>query len=168
MDVVVQNIQSIGGMLDIESTPGMGSIMNLKIPLTLAIIDGIVMETGNSSFVLETGMIKEFVSVNEEMMIHEPNGEEYVMIRGECYPVVRLGRRFEMKEYQESVENGMMLILEIEGKKVCLFVDRLIGEQEIVVKPIPSYIKKVKGLSGCTQLGDGSIALILDPGGLIE
>ena len=73
-----------------------------------------------------------------------------------------------MKEYQESVENGMMLILEIEGKKVCLFVDRLIGEQEIVVKPIPSYIKKVKGLSGCTQLGDGSIALILDPGGLIE
>lgn len=168
MDVVIQNIQSIGGMLDIESTPGMGSIMNLKIPLTLAIIDGIVMETGNSSFVLETGMIKEFVSVNEEMMIYEPNGEEYVMIRGECYPVLRLGRRFEMKEYQESVEDGMMLILEIEGKKVCLFVDRLIGEQEIVVKPIPSYIKKVKGLSGCTQLGDGSIALILDPGGLIE
>ena len=73
-----------------------------------------------------------------------------------------------MHEYKESVEDGMMLILEIEDKKVCLFVDRLIGEQEIVVKPIPSYIKKVKGLSGCTQLGDGSIALILDPGGLIE
>ena len=67
----------------------------------------------------------------------------------------------------ESVEKGMMLILEVEDKKICLFVDRLIGEQEIVVKPIPSYIKKVKGLSGCTQLGDGSIALILDPGGLI-
>ena len=62
----------------------------------------------------------------------------------------------------------MMLILEVEDKKICIFVDRLIGEQEIVVKPIPSYIKKVKGLSGCTQLGDGSIALILDPGGLIE
>ena len=73
-----------------------------------------------------------------------------------------------MHEYKESVEDGMMLIIEIEDKKVCLFVDRLIGEQEIVVKPIPSYIKKVKGLSGCTQLGDGSIALILDPGGLIE
>ena len=74
----------------------------------------------------------------------------------------------EESSYRQSVEDGMMLILEIEDKKVCLFVDRLIGEQEIVVKPIPSYIKKVKGLSGCTQLGDGSIALILDPGGLIE
>ncbi len=61
-----------------------------------------------------------------------------------------------------------MLILEVEDRKVCVFVDRLIGEQEIVVKPIPSYIKKVKGLSGCTQLGDGSIALILDPGGLVD
>ena len=168
MDVVVQNIQSIGGTLDIESMPGVGSIMNLKIPLTLAIIDGIVMETGGSSFVLETGVIKEFVRVKEDMMIHEPNGEEYIMIRGECFPVIRLGERYGLKEYQNSVENGMMLILEMEEKKICLFVDKLVGEQEIVVKPIPSYIKKVRGLSGCTQLGDGSIALILDPGGLIE
>ncbi|RKI43021.1 chemotaxis protein CheA [bacterium D16-51] len=168
MDVVVQNIQSIGGALEIDSTPGVGSTMSLKIPLTLAIVDGIVMETGNSSFVLETAVIKEFFSVTEDMMIHEPNGDEYVMIRGECFPVIRLGRWYDLKEeYQESVENGMMLILEVEEKKICLFVDRLIGEQEIVVKPIPAYIKKVKGLSGCTQLGDGSIALILDPGGLI-
>ena len=168
MDVVVQNIQSIGGALEIDSTPGFGSVMSLKIPLTLAIVNGIVMETGNSSFVLETAVIKEFFSVTEDMMIHEPNGEEYVMIRGECFPVIRLGKWYDLKEeYQESVEKGMMLILEVEDKKICLFVDRLIGEQEIVVKPIPSYIKKVKGLSGCTQLGDGSIALILDPGGLI-
>ena len=168
MDVVVQNIQAIGGTLDIESTPGFGSIMSLKIPLTLAIIDGIVMETGNSSFVMETGMIKEFVRVKEDMMIHEPDGEEYIMIRGECYPVLRLGRWYGLTQYQESVEDGVMLILEVEDKRVCLLVDKLIGEQEIVVKPIPSYIKKVKGLSGCTQLGDGSIALILDAGGLIE
>ena len=168
MDVVVQNIQQIGGTLDIESTPGFGSIMSLKIPLTLAIIDGIVMETGNSSFVLETGVIKEFVRVKEDMMIHEPDGDEYIMIRGECYPVVRLGKWFGMSEYKESIEDGVMLILEVEEKKVCLFVDKLIGEQEIVVKPIPSYIKKVKGLSGCTQLGDGSIALILDAAGLVE
>lgn len=168
MDVVVQNIQAIGGMLDIESVAGMGSIMSLKIPLTLAIVDGIVMETGNSSFVLETGVIKEFVRVKEEMMIHEPNGDEFIMIRGECFPVIRLGRWYGLSEYQEAVEDGMMLILEVEDKKICLFVDRLIGEQEIVVKPIPSYIKKVKGLSGCTQLGDGSIALILDAGGLID
>lgn len=168
MDVVVQNIQSIGGTLDIESVPGMGSTMSLKIPLTLAIIDGIVMETGTSSFVLETGVIKEFFRVKEDMMFQEPNGDEYIMIRGECYPVLRLGKWYGLEEYQESVENGIMLILEVEDRKVCVFVDRLIGEQEIVVKPIPSYIKKVKGLSGCTQLGDGSIALILDPGGLVD
>ncbi|MDE6699039.1 MAG: chemotaxis protein CheA [Lachnospiraceae bacterium] len=168
MDVVVQNIQSIGGTLDIESTPGVGSIMSLKIPLTLAIIDGIVMETGTSSFVMETGVIKQFVRVREDMMIHEPNGDEYVMIRGECYPVIRLGDWYGLKNYQTDVENGIMMILEVEDKKICLFVDKLVGEQEIVVKPIPSYIKKVKGLSGCTQLGDGSIALILDPGGLID
>ncbi|MDE6759212.1 MAG: chemotaxis protein CheA [Lachnospiraceae bacterium] len=168
MDVVVQNIQSIGGTLDIESTPGFGSIMSLKIPLTLAIIDGIVLETGNSSFVLETGVIKEFVRVKEDMMIYEPNGDEYIMIRGECYPVLRLGRWYGLEEYRESVEDGVMLILEVEEQRVCLLVDKLIGEQEIVVKPIPSYIKKVKGLSGCTQLGDGSIALILDATGLME
>jgi len=168
MDVVVQNLQSIGGMLDIESEPGLGSIMSLKIPLTLAIIDGIVMETGGSSFVLESGVIKEFVRVREDMMIHEPNGEEYIMIRGECFPVLRLGRWYGLKNYKESVEDGMILILEVESNKICLFVDKLIGEQEIVVKPIPSYIKKIKGLSGCTQLGDGSIALILDPAGLID
>lgn len=168
MDVVVQNIQAIGGSLEIESKKGFGSIMSLKIPLTLAIIDGIVMEIGQSSFVMETGAIKEFVRVKEDMMIHEPNGDEYIMIRGECFPVLRLGRWYGLKEYKESVEEGVMLILEVEDKKVCLLVDRLIGEQEIVVKPIPSYIKKVKGLSGCTQLGDGSIALILDAPGLIE
>ncbi len=168
MDVVVSNIQAIGGTLEIESTPGQGSLMNLKIPLTLAIIDGIVMEVGASSFVIETGVVKEFVSVTEKKMIHEPNGEESVMIRGECYPVLRLGRWYHLRNYNAKVEDGMMVIIEVEKKSLCLFVDRLIGKQEIVVKPIPDYVKKVKGLSGCTQLGDGSIALILDAAGLIE
>ncbi len=168
MDVVVSNLASIGGTLEIESEPGFGSIMNLKIPLTLAIIDGIVMEVGNSSFVIETGVVKEFVSVNEEMMVHEPNGDELVMIRGECYPVHRIGEWYHIKNCKKAVEEGMMVLVEIESKTVCLFVDSLVGKQEIVVKPIPEYIKKVKGLSGCTQLGDGSIALILDAAGLIE
>ncbi len=168
MDVVVQNIQAIGGALEIESTPGFGSVMSLKIPLTLAIIDGIVMEVGCSSFVLVPGVIKQFIRVKEDMMIHEPNGDEFVMIRGDCFPVIRLGRWYDLDTYQESVEDGVMLILEVEDKKVCLLVDKLVGQQEIVVKPIPSYIKKVRGLSGCTQLGDGSIALILDAPGLVE
>lgn len=169
MDVVVQNLQDVSGVLDIESTLGQGSVMSLKIPLTLAIINGIVVETGGASFVVEIGVIKEFVRVKEDMMIHEPNGEEYIMIRGECFPMLRLGEWYgmETEDYRQSVEDGMMLIIEVEDRKVCLLVDRLIGEQEIVVKPIPSYVKKVKGLSGCTQLGDGSIALILDPAGLM-
>ncbi len=168
MDVVVQNIQAIGGMLEIESTPGEGSKMNLKIPLTLAIVDGVVLETGTSSFVVETGLVKEFVSVREDMMIHEPTGDEFVMLRGECFSVLRLGDWYGLKDYQQSVEDGMMVVLELDGKTICMFVDKLVGKQEIVVKPIPSYIKKVKGISGCTQLGDGSIALILDPSGFIE
>lgn len=168
MDVVVSNIQAIGGTLEIESTPGQGSLMTLKIPLTLAIIDGIVMQAGASSFVIETGAVKEFVSVQENMMIHEPDGTESVMIRGECFPVLRLGEWYHLKNCETDVEQGMMLIIEVEGQTICLFVDRLVGKQEIVVKPIPTYIKKVKGLSGCTQLGDGSIALILDAAGFIE
>ena len=168
MDVVVSNLQEIGGTLEIESESGKGSVMNLKIPLTLAIVDGIVMQVGHSSFVIETGVVKEFVSVTEKMMIHEPGGEEGVMIRGECYPVRRLGEWYGLSEYQRNVEDGMMVILEVDGKNICLFVDRLVGKQEIVVKPIPSYVKKVKGLSGCTQLGDGSIALILDVAALTK
>jgi len=168
MDVVVSNLQSIGGSLEIESTPGQGSVMNLKIPLTLAIIDGIVMEVGKSSFVIETGMVKEFVGMRENRLIKNPSGEEFVMIRGEGYPVLRIGERYQIDGYQADAEDGMLVLVEVEDQTICLLVDRLIGKQEIVVKPIPDYIKKVKGLSGCTQLGDGSIALILDAVGLIE
>lgn len=168
MDVVVSNLQSIGGTLEIDSIPGQGSTMLLKIPLTLAIIDGIVMQVGSSSFVMETGVVKEFVSVTEESMVHDPSGKESVMIRGECYPVIFLGEWYHLREYCRKIEEGMMVILEVDGNMFCLFVDKLVGKQEIVVKPIPSYVKKVRGLSGCTQLGDGSIALILDAAGLIE
>lgn len=168
MDVVVSNIQEIGGALEIESIPGCGSTMNLKIPLTLAIVDGIVMSVGSSNFVIETGVVKEFVSVSEDMMIREPDGTEGVMIRGDVFPVRRIGEYYNIKDCKTNVEEGMMVILAVEEKQICLFVDKLIGKQEIVVKPIPSYVKKVKGLSGCTQLGDGSIALILDPAGVCE
>ena len=168
MDVVVSNLQSIGGSLEIESIPGQGSTMNLKIPLTLAIIDGIVMEVGKSSFVIETGMVKEFVGLRENRLVQNPNGEEFVMIRGEGYPVMRIGERYKIDGYQPDNEDGMLVLVEVEKQIICLLVDRLVGKQEIVVKPIPDYIKKVNGLSGCTQLGDGSIALILDAAGLIE
>ena len=91
-----------------------------------------------------------------------------MVIRGECYPFIRLNEKYELSESRTKIDNGIVVMLEHEGKYLCILIDRLLQEQEIVVKPIPSYIKKVKGLSGCTQLGDGSIALILDIAGLIE
>ncbi len=167
MDVVVKNIQSIGGRLDIESVEFEGSEMTLIIPLTLAIINGIVVQVGNSPFVIETASIKEFVRVGEDSLIHEPSGEEYIVLRGECYPFIRLNERYDLPDSIDKVEEGIVVVLEHEGSQVCVLIDKLLQEQEIVVKPIPPYVKKVKGLSGCTQLGDGSIALILDIAGLL-
>lgn len=168
MDVVVSNIQAIGGTLEIDSTPGQGSVMVLKIPMTLSIIDGIVMEVGDSSFVIETNTVKEFVGMKNVNIIQNPNGEEFVMIRGEGYPVLRLGEIYQINGYKRDDTKGMLVMIESEKKVYCVIVDNLVGKQEIVVKPIPDYVKKVKGLSGCTQLGDGTVALILDALGLIE
>ena len=96
MDVVVSNLQAIGGSLEIESTPGEGSTMLLKIPLTLAIIDGIVMQVGKTTFVVETGDVKEFINVKQSAVVQKPSGEEFVMIRGEGYPLIRLGKWYEI------------------------------------------------------------------------
>ncbi len=168
MDVVIKDIQAIGGRLEIDSEEGYGSEMTLVIPLTLAIINGIVVEVGDYSFVLETASVKEFVRVGEDTIVQEPSGEEYIVLRGECYPFIRLNERYNLSDTREKVDSGIVVVLEYEGRQICILIDRLLQEQEIVVKPIPSYIKKVKGLSGCTQLGDGSIALILDVAGLVQ
>lgn len=167
MDVVMKDIQAIGGKLNIISEEGHGSEMVLVIPLTLAIINGIVVQVGNLPFVIETASVKEFIRLNEDAIISEPNGEEYIAIRGNCYPFVRLNKKFKIENAEDNIENGIVVLLDHEDEQICIFIDRLVQEQEIVVKPIPSYIRKVKGISGCTQLGDGSIALILHIAGLI-
>ena len=167
MDVVVKNIQSISGRLDISSVEFEGSEMTLVIPLTLAIINGIVVQVGNSPFVIETASIKEFVRVGEDDLIQEPSGEEYIVLRGECYPFIRLNEKYDLPDSVNKIEDGIIVVLEQEGSHVCVLIDKMLQEQEIVVKPIPPYVRKVKGLSGCTQLGDGSIALILDIAGLL-
>ncbi len=167
MDVVVKNIQAVGGTLEIDSKEGEGSVMILKIPLTLAIINGILIGVGDATYVIATEAIKEFVRIKKGQLIKEPEGEEFIMIRGDSYPLIRL-KDYYCTDGFDDVEEGIMAIVEHDEKKLCIFVDRLIGEQEIVVKPMPSYIKKVKGISGCTQLGDGSISLIIDTGGLMQ
>lgn len=168
MDVVVSNLQQIGGNLEIESELGKGSTMSLKIPLTLAIIDGIVMQVGQSAFVIETGVVKEFIGAKDHKIIVDPGNKEFVMLRGECYPILRIGERYNISTYEHRKDSEMLVLIESEKKTICLMVDKLLGKQEIVVKPIPDYINKVKGISGCTQLGDGSIALILDAAGLVN
>lgn len=167
MDVVVKNIQGVGGVLDIESTEGRGSTMTMKIPLTLAIIDGIIFSVGGTNFVTPTNTVSEFIRIDKEKLIVEPDGEEYVMIRDDCYPLIRLNKFYHLKDAVDDIEDGIVVVLNHEDRKLAVFADKLVGEQEIVVKPIPSYIKQVKGISGCTQLGDGSISLILDTGGLV-
>lgn len=168
MDVVVRNIQEIGGSLEIDSQEGQGSSMTIKIPLTLAIINGVLMRVGESIFVVESGSIKEFVRMQERMLIDDPSGKEYVMLRDECYPVVRFEDKFHVTSRRSKDHEIVMLVLEYEDKQFCTFVDELLGTQEIVVKPIPNYIRRIPGISGCTQLGDGSVALILDAGGMIQ
>lgn len=167
MDVVVKNIQDVGGVLDIDSTAGEGSTMTMKIPLTLAIIDGIIFSVSGTNFVIATNSVTEFIRVKKKQLIIEPDGEEYVMLRGVCYPLIRLNQFYHLDDAKEDIEDGIVIILNHEDKQIAVFADELVGEQEIVVKPIPRYIKQVKGISGCTQLGDGSISLILDTGGFV-
>lgn len=168
MDVVVKNIQGVGGMLDIESVQGEGSTMTMKIPLTLAIIDGIIFSVAGTNFVAPTNSVAEFIRLTNDKLVVEPDGEEYVMIRDECYPLVRLNKFYHLNGAVDNIEDGIVVVLTHEDKNLAVFADTLVGEQEIVVKPIPSYIKKVNGLSGCTQLGDGSISLIIDAGALVR
>ena len=167
MDVVVKNISNVGGSLESDSVQGKGSTMTLKIPLTLAIITGIVLKIGSATYVVETNAVKEFVRVSEGNIIDNPTGDLAIRIRDEILPIVNLGEKYKVEGYVPDAEKDIIAVLEHEGKKVCIFVSSLVGEQEIVVKPIPDYFKKVQGISGCTQLGDGSVALILDVGGLI-
>jgi len=168
MDVVVKSIQGVGGVLDIESEEGAGSTMTMKIPLTLAIIDGIIFSVSGTNFVTETNGVTEFIHGSKDQLIVEPDGEEYFMIREDCYPLIRLNRFYHLENGKDELEDGIVIILNHEDRKIAVFVDELVGEQEIVVKPMPSYIKQVRGISGCTQLGDGSISLILDSGGLFS
>ena len=115
-------------------------------------------------FVIETSNIQEFIKRKDCQLVKEPNGEEYAVVRDEYYPVVRLENKYHLDVTDD--DNDIVVILDHENQKIAVFVEKLVGQQEIVVKPIPNYVPKVDGLSGCTQLGDGSIALILDVAGL--
>ncbi len=171
MDVVTKNIGAVGGTVSVDSMKGEGTVITLKIPLTLAIMDGMIIQVGKARYTIPIISIKESFKPKEGEAIIDPDGNEMIMIRGECHPVLRLHRLYKVKDGITNISDGIIVMVENEGKGLCILVDALIGEQQVVVKALPDYIrdiKKVRGLTGCTLLGDGSISLILDIAGLME
>ena len=171
MDVVTKNIEAIGGSISIHSRPGRGTSFILKIPLTLAIIDGMNIKVGSSCYTLPTIAIKESFRPRREDIIIDPNGNEMIMVRGQCYPILRLHDFFKVKTEIHDFTAGIIIMVEQDNKTIGIFADELLGQQQVVVKGLPEYIKrfkKIRGLTGCTLLGDGRISLILDVAGLIN
>jgi two-component system, chemotaxis family, sensor kinase CheA len=171
MDVVIKNVNSIGGVVLIDSNPGMGTTITLKIPLTLAIVDGMTISVGDARYTVPITAIKESFKAKESHLVVDPDGNEMIMIRGQCYPILRIHRIFKVNTTITRFTDGIIIMVENESKLFCLFADELIGEQQVVVKALPSYIKNIRhveGLAGCTLLGDGSISLILDISGLMQ
>lgn len=168
MDVVVKNIQNVGGSVSIDSTPNVGTTITLKIPLTLAIIDGMTIRVGKSRYTIPITNIRESIKVEENSVIKDPNGNEMVFIKEQCYPILRLHRHFKVNTNITDITKGIIIKVEVDDKALCIFADELVGEQLVVVKALPKYIKKIKGVEGCTLMGDGGISLILDIPGFLN
>jgi len=171
MDVVTKNIEAIGGSVSIDSTLGKGTSILLKIPLTLAIIDGMNIRVGTSRFTVPITSIKESFRPSTTDIITDPDDNEMIMVRGNCYNILRLHKIFDIKTDITNFSEGILIMVEQDDRTCCIFADELLGQQQVVVKMLPDYIKnirKIHGVSGCTLLGDGSISLIINIMGLIS
>ena len=172
MDVVKKNIEKSGGSIFVESKRYEGSSFIIKIPLTLAIIAGMEVRVGDVIFTVPTSAIKQSFKITNNQIIYDTQGNEMIMLRGECYPILKLYQKYNLETETTDFEQGILILVEADGKKVCLFADKLIGEQQVVVKPFPSYLSrynlKAEGLSGCSIMGDGSISLIIDVNNVID
>ena len=171
MDVVRRNIEKVGGIISVESEKGEGTSVQIKIPLTLAIIEGMKLRVGGSLFIVPMLSIEQSFKPNLKDIFLDPDGKEQIMIRGECYPILRLHEMFNIEPEYRELTDGILIMIRTETNVFCLFVDELIGEQQAVVKPLPIYIQKhnigMHGIGGCAILGDGSISLIIDINNLV-
>lgn len=171
MDVVRKNIEKIGGSVSVDSKYGQGTSFIIKIPLSLSIVDGMEVSVGQSIFTIPINSIKESFKAKPSQLVKDTDGKEMIMIRGECFPLIRLYDMYELEPATDDLYEGIVILVEAEGKRACLLADELIGEQQVVVKPfsplLNNYNVKQNGMAGCSILGDGSITIILDVGNII-
>ena len=166
MDVVKRNVEEVGGTVFITSEPGKGMTTTLKIPLTMAIMDGMEVSVGGSIFTIPIHNIRQSFKISDSDLIRDAAGGEMFKCMGNFYPVIRMKELYQMDSGATHIEDGILIWLDAGEHSYCLFVDELLGEQQVVVKPLPSYLNrfniKSSGISGCTILGDGNISIILD------
>ncbi len=171
MDVVKANVEKCNGTIIVDSKVNKGTNFIIKIPLTLAIIDGMEISVGDIIFTVPISTIKESFKVEPEQILRDTDGNEMIMLRGICYPILRMHEKFMIETEVTDLKEGILLLVQTDNKSMCIFADKLIGEQQVVVKPFPKYLSKYnikgEGLSGCTIMGDGSISLIVDTNTLI-
>lgn len=172
MDVVKKNIEKIGGTVTIESIKGSGTNIFFKIPLTLAIIASMEISVGKNIYAIPISNIRESFKANSKQLLSDPDGNEMIMIRGVCYPIIRLHKVFHLQDAQTSIVDGILLLVDSGDRMACIFADELLGKHQVVVKPLPVYLSRYAakgvGIAGCTILGDGSISLILDIQGILN
>lgn len=172
MDVVKKNIEKIGGSVSVDSKFGQGSNFVIKIPLSLSIVDGMEISVGSSIFTIPINSIRNSFKVQPSQLVKDTTGKEMVMVYGECYPLIRLYQLYDLKPNTENIFDGIVILVETDGKSACIFADELIGEQQVVLKPFPAilgnYNIKQYGMSGCSILGDGSITIIIDVSNVIS
>nr|MBF0222566.1 chemotaxis protein CheA [Desulfobulbaceae bacterium] len=171
MDVVRQNLESIKGRIDVSSTLGEGTKISLRIPLTLAIIDGMLVRTGTAHYILPILSIRESFRPAAAQITIAPDGQELVKVRESIMPVIRLHRLHKVTPDYRDLDKGILIVLESSKSPTCLFVDELMGQQQTVIKGLSDYIGQlgdVGGVSGCTILGNGEVSLILDVRALEE
>lgn len=169
MDVVRKNIIRLGGNIEIKSKEGQGSIFRISLPLTLAILDGQIISVGSEKYVVPIASIIESIQVKPDMVNKVSGKGEVFELRGEYVPILRMHELFGVEgDYIKDLENGILVVVEGDGKKCGLFVDLLLGQQQIVIKSLETNFVRIQGLSGATIFGDGSVALILDIPGVVR
>lgn len=167
MDVVRKNINSLGGAVEVKSEAGVGSTFTIRLPLTLAIMDGQIIQVADQRYIIPLISIIESVEVDISKVKRVTGKGELYKIRDEYVPLIRLGNVFNLEGGIEDLEHGLLVIVDCEDYKIGLFVDELLAQQQVVIKSLETNFRKVKGIAGATILGDGTVALILDIAGLM-